>query len=80
MSTEKKDCLNDTCPYCGADVFVEETNVYKLHRMSDGTIDSKLDSTDLSVSCSNYNCEADLQNWIDGEIEKRNIHGITWME
>lgn len=80
MGTEKKDCLNETCPYCGADVFVEETNVYRLHVLDDGTIESKLDSTDLSVSCSNYDCEADLQNWIDGEIEKGNIHGITWME
>ena len=80
MSTEKKDCLNETCPYCGADVFVEETNVYILHRNNDGTIESKLSSTDLSVSCSNNDCEADLQNWIDGEIEKGNIHGITWME
>ena len=79
MSKEKKNC-SDTCPYCGADVYVEETNVYRLHALDDGTIESKLDSTDLSVSCSNNDCEADLQNWIDGEIEKGNIHGITWME
>ena len=78
MSTKKKIC-SETCPYCGSSVYVQEVNTYQLNRLDDGTIESKLIDTDLSVSCSNYKCEADLQNWIDKEIADKNIHGVTWM-
>jgi endogenous inhibitor of DNA gyrase (YacG/DUF329 family) len=67
-----------TCPYCGEDVFVEETNIYKLSRLPDGKIVSKLFDTALSVSCSNDKCEADLRNWLDNELDKKNIIGIVW--
>jgi transcription elongation factor Elf1 len=81
MSKEKKNCSDTfTCPYCGHDVFVQETNTYRLHKFDDGTIESKLVDTDLSVSCENYNCEADLRNWIDSEIKDGNIHGVTWFD
>ena len=69
----------ETCPICGQDVIVECTNIYRLCRLPDGTIESRLEDTATSVSCSTCDCEDDLRTWLEDEIEKGNIHGITWL-